>query len=78
MNIHANLHPIPIIILINFHFVHRLKKLLVRSTSVGSAISYFHKQTEQTLIRQLLQRLPDLGLLYLGKPDLGLLYLGKR
>ena len=35
--------------------VHRTKKLLVRATSVGSDISYFHKQTEKTLIRQLLQ-----------------------
>ena len=36
--------------------VHRIKKLLVWSTtSVGSDISYFHKQTEYTLIRQLLQ-----------------------
>ena len=36
------------------------------STSVGSDISYFHKQTEKTLIRQLLE-LPDLGLLCLQK-----------
>ena len=47
--------------------VHRIKKLLDRSTSIGSDISYFHKQTEQTLIRQLLQELPDLGLLCLQK-----------
>ena len=37
--------------------VHRTKKFLVRSTSVGSDISYFHTQTE----------LPDLGLLYFAK-----------
>ena len=47
--------------------VHRTKKLIIRSTSVGSAISYFHKQAEKTLIRQLLQELPDLGLLCLQK-----------
>ena len=48
--------------------VHRTKKLhFVRSTSVSSDISYFHKQTEETLIRQLLQELPDLGLLCLQK-----------
>ena len=42
---------------------HGTKKLLVRSsTSVGSDVSYFHKQTELTLIRQLLQELPDPGL----------------
>ena len=29
--------------------------------------TYFHKQTEKTLIRQLLQELPDLGLLCLQK-----------
>ena len=53
-------------------------------------MSYFHKQTEKTLIRQLLQELPDLGLLCLQKrqkaslwgkglkeADLGLLCLQK-
>ena len=45
--------------------VHFTKILLVRSTSLGSDISYFYKQTEYTLIRQLLQELPDLGLLFL-------------
>ena len=40
-------------------------KLLVRSTSVGLDKSYVHRQTEQTLIRQLRQELPDLRLLYL-------------
>ena len=40
--------------------VYRTKKLRVSSTSVGSDISYFHKQTEKIQIRQLL---PDLGLL---------------
>ena len=29
--------------------------------------AYFHKQTEKTLIGQLLQELPDLGLLCLQK-----------
>ena len=51
--------------------VHRTKKLLVRSTSVGSDISYFHKQKEETLIRQLLQELPDLGLLCMQKRHFG-------
>ena len=41
--------------------VHRTKKLLVRSTCVGSDLSCFHEQTDYTLIRQLLQELPDLG-----------------
>ena len=53
-----------------FMLVHRTENLLVRSTSgtsVGSDIPYFDKQTEQALIRQLLQELPDLGLLYLQK-----------
>ena len=50
-------------------FVHETNKLLVSSTSVGSDISYFHKQTEYTLIRQLLQELPDLGLLCLLKHE---------
>ena len=45
--------------------VHRTKKVLVRSTYVGSDISYFDKEIEKTLIRQLLQELPDLGLLCL-------------
>ena len=49
--------------------MHRTKKLLVRSTSVGSNILDFHKQTEKTLIRQLLQELPDLGLLCLQKRE---------
>ena len=40
-----------------FMFVYRTKKLLVRPTSIGSDISYFHKVTEETLIRQLLQEL---------------------
>ena len=31
--------------------VHRTKKLLVSSTSVGTALSYFHKQTAQLQIR---------------------------
>ena len=35
--------------------------------SLGSDISYFHKQTEQTLIRQLSQELSDLGLLCLQR-----------
>ena len=52
-----------VLILINFHVC----ILLVRSTSVGSEISYFQKQTEKTLIRQFLQELPDLGLLCLQK-----------
>ena len=48
----------------------RLRKTLpviVRVTSVGTDISHMHKQTEQTLIRQLcnLTELPDLGLLCL-------------
>ena len=43
----------------------RTKKLLVRSTRVGSDISYSNKQTEKILIRQLFQELPDLGLLCL-------------
>ena len=47
--------------------VDKTNELLVSSASVGSAISYFHKQTELTLIRQLLQELPDLGLLCLQK-----------
>ena len=47
--------------------VHRTKKLPFRSTNVGSDISYFHKQTKKTLIRQLLQQLPDLGLLCLQR-----------
>ena len=52
--------------------VHRTKELLVRiirvrSISVGSDISYFNEETEYTLIRQLLQELPDLGLLCLQK-----------
>ena len=47
--------------------VQRTEKLLFRSTSVGSDISYFHKQTEKTLTRQLLQELSDLGLLFLQK-----------
>ena len=47
--------------------VHRTKKLLVWSTSVGPDASYFDMQTEYTLIRQFLQELPDLGLLYLQK-----------
>ena len=45
----------------------RTKKLFVRLTSVQSDISYFHKQTELTQIRQLLEELPDLGLLCLQK-----------
>ena len=45
--------------------VQRTKKLLVKYTCVGSDISYFHEQTEKTLIKQLLQELPDLGLLCL-------------
>ena len=46
--------------------VHRTKKLLVRSISVGSGISYFHKQTrvEHNQAAQLLQELPDLVLLF--------------
>ena len=42
-------------------------KLLVISTSVGSDISYFYKQTELTMITQLLKELPDLGMLCLPK-----------
>ena len=38
--------------------VHRTKKLIVRSTRVGSD-TYFHKQTEKTLIRQLLRELTE-------------------
>ena len=37
------------------------------TTRVGSDISYFYKQIEKILIRQLLQELPDLGLLCLQK-----------
>ena len=44
-----------------------MMKLLVMSTSVGSDISYFHKQTKKTMTRQLEQELPDLGLLCLQK-----------
>ena len=44
-----------------------LSELSVRSISVGSDISYFNEETEYTLIRQLLQELPDLGLLCLQK-----------
>ena len=36
-------------------------------TSVGSDLSYFHKQKEKALIRELLQELPSLGLLCLQK-----------
>ena len=43
--------------------VHRTKKLLVMSTSVGSYLIIFLSQTELTLIRQLFQELSDLGLL---------------
>ena len=46
---------------------YRIKKLLVRSTSVRSDKFYFHKQTEQAQFRQLLQELLDLGLLCLQK-----------
>ena len=35
--------------------------------SEWSDISYFHKQAEYTLIKQLLQEMSDLGLLYLQK-----------
>ena len=40
----------------------------------GHILSKFHKQAEQTLIRQLLQELSDLGLLCLQKVSLA----GKR
>ena len=50
-----------------FTFVHRTKKLLFRSTGVGSDMSYFLKQTEETQIRKLLKELPDVGLLCLQK-----------
>ena len=46
---------------------HRTKKLLVRSTCVGANMSYFHKQIDKTLIRQILQELPDQGHLFLQK-----------
>ena len=38
----------------------------MRSTSVGSDISFFYKQTveQKTQIRQFLQELPDLDLLF--------------
>ena len=52
----------------------RTKKVLVRSTGGGSDISYFPKKTESTLIRQLLQELPDLGLLCLQKHQKGRFY----
>ena len=45
MNIHARL-PTMNNYLNTFTFVHRTKKLFVRFSSVGSDISYFHKQTE--------------------------------
>ena len=47
--------------------VYRTKKLFVRSTCVGSDIKLFHKQTEETLISQRLQELPDPDLLCLQK-----------
>ena len=36
---------------------------IVRATRVGSDVSYYHRQIEKTVIRQLLQELPDPGLL---------------
>ena len=45
-------------------FVHRTKKLLAWPTSVGSDMPCSRMQTEKTPIRQLLQELPDLGLMF--------------
>ena len=42
-----------------FPYVYLTKRILGRSTNVGSC--YFYKQVEKTVIRQLLQELPDLG-----------------
>ena len=42
-----------------FPYVYLTKIILGRSTNVGSC--YFYKQVEKTLIRLLLQELPDLG-----------------
>ena len=53
---------------INFQFYSQNKEI---TSQVGKCkdhiLSYFHKQTEKTLIRQLLEELPDLGLLCLQK-----------
>ena len=59
--------------------VHKTKRLLVfcRSTSVGSATSYFHKQTEQTKIKQLLQEQNQIRQLLQELYDQGLLCLQK-
>ena len=46
-------------------FVNRTKTLCMMVS--GPLVSYFHKQTEKALIRQLLQELPDQGLLSLQK-----------
>ena len=55
------------------NYINRLSGLYIEQINnllgppIGSDISYFHKQTEYTLISQLLQELTDLGLLCLQK-----------
>ena len=50
------------------NYINKLSCLNIEQSSnhisISKPQSYFHKQTEKTLIRQLLQELSDLGLLF--------------